>query len=305
MKWKKLGHVYVANGEYGWAQTHAYIPTPLVLDDERIRIYVAFWDKDQVGRIGFVDVDANNPLKVLRVSKQPVLDIGEPGTFDDSGVTPTSIVDNKRKKFIYYMGWQRGVKVRYFLFTGLAIADKEGETFKRYSKVPILDRSNEELFVRSAAHVIIDNSVYKMWYVAGSKWIDVKGKKVPTYNIRYMESNDGFSWGKRGTVCLELSNDDEFGFGRPFVIKEGQLYKMWYSIRTISKGYRLGYAESMDGLNWERKDDEVGIDVSERGWDSEMICFASIVDVNEKRYMFYNGNNYGETGFGVALLEEE
>ena len=301
MKWRKLGRVYVANGEYGWAQTHAYIPTPLVLDDERIRLYVAFWDKQQVGRIGFVDIDANNPLEILRVSKQPVLDIGEPGTFDDSGVTPISIVANKGKKLMYFTGWQRGVKVRYYLFTGLAISENGGETFKRYSQVPILDRSNDELFFRTAAHVIIDAGVYKMWYIAGSKWVDVKGEEVPTYNLRYIESKDGFSWNEIGTVCMELSGDDEHGFGRPWVIKEGKIYKMWYSIRTISKGYRLGYAESEDGLNWVRKDDEVGIDVSERGWDSEMICFASIVDVNDKRYMFYNGNNYGETGFGVAL----
>ena len=303
MKWRKLGRVFVATGEYDWAQTHAYIPTPLKLDAERIRLYVAFLDKEHVGRVGYVDVDASNPLSVLRISNQPVLDIGKPGTFDDSGVTPISIVDDKGKKLMYYTGWQRGVKARYYLFTGLAISENGGETFERYSNVPILDRSNDELFFRTAAHVIIDNGIYKMWYIAGSKWINVRGKEIPTYNMRYMESSDGFSWNKRGTVCMELS-DDEHGFGRPFVVKEGRFYKMWYSIRTINNGYRLGYAESIDGLNWERKDNEVGMDVSESGWDSEMICFASIIDVNRKRYMFYNGNNYGETGFGVAQLGE-
>lgn len=305
MKWKKLGRIYVANGEYEWAQTHAYIPTPFVLDDKRIRIYVAFWDKQQIGRIGFVDVDANNPLKVLRVSERPVLDIGEPGTFDDSGTTPIQIVYRENKVFMYYIGWQRGVKVRYFLFAGLAISGDGGETFKRYSRSPILDRTNNELFVRSALSILKYNNIYKTWYVSSEKWISIKGKLVPTYNIKYVESNDGINYNGEGIICLNLLNYDEYGFGRPFVIKENQLYKMWYSIRTISKGYRLGYAESADGLNWKRKDSEVGINVSERGWDSEMICFASIIDVNDKRYIFYNGNNYGETGFGVALLDEE
>ena len=97
MKWKKLGRVYVARGEYDWAQTHAYMPTSMLLDGERIRIYCAFLDKQQVGRLGFVDVEARNPLKVLGVSRKPVLDIGELGTFDDSGVTPMSIVDYKQK----------------------------------------------------------------------------------------------------------------------------------------------------------------------------------------------------------------
>lgn len=305
MKWRKLGRVYTANDEYGWAHSHAYIPTPFVLDDDRIRVYVAFQNKQQVGRIGFVDVDAENPLKILRISVKPALDIGEPGTFDDNGVTPMCLVNIRRNNLMYYTGWQLGVKVRYYLFTGLAIIDANGETFKRYSNVPVLDRSNEELFVRTGAYVMQDDDIYKMWYIAGSKWIDIRGKKVPTYNMRYLECKDGLSWDKKGVVCMELSGNDEFGFGRPYIIKENNKYKMWYSIRTVSKGYRLGYAESINGKEWIRKDNEVGIDVSESGWDSEMICFSSIVDVKGKRYMFYNGNNYGETGFGVAVLEKD
>lgn len=302
MKWVKLGYVYAANENFDWAQSHAYVPTPLVLED-RIRVYTAFWDKEKVGRIGFVDVDRDDPLQILEISKKPVLDIGEPGTFDESGVTPTSIVKNEDRLFLYYFGWQKGVKVRYCLFAGLAIGHEEGKAFTRYSKVPILDRSDDELFLRSAPFVIPDSNLHKMWYVAGSEWINVKGKEIPTYNLRYLESEDGLSWGKKGRICLELSGTDEIGFGRPYVIKENQGYRMWYSIRIISKGYRIGYAESKNGLNWERNDHVVGIDVSESGWDSEMICFPAVVDIGKKRYMFYNGNNYGETGFGVAILK--
>lgn len=303
MIWKKLGLVYVANGEYPWAKSHAYIPTSIMLDELKIRVYVAFLDKDKVGRIGFVDIDASNPLRILKVSEKPVLDIGLPGTFDDNGVTPICIVKSGKKLYLYYVGWQLGVKVRYFLFAGLAISNDYGESFQRYSQVPILDRSDRELFTRSAAWVRQEDNGWKMWYVVGQKWISVNNKQVPTYNVRYLESADGLSWGKQGTVCLELANENEYGFGRPFVIQENGIYKIWYSIRTISKGYRLGYGESSDGLIWTRKDDQVGIDVSASGWDSEMICFACIQQTKYGTYMFYNGNNYGETGFGVAVLE--
>lgn len=304
MFWQKLGLVYVADGEKDWAVSHAHIPTSIMLDEERIRIYSAFLDRNKVGRIGFVDVEANNPLNVLKVSDKPVLDIGESGTFDDNGVAPICLLEYQHKLYMYYVGYQLGVKVRYFLFTGLAISSDGGENFTRYCKVPILDRSDRELFVRTAANVYQDQETWKMWYIAGSKWIDLNGKQVPTYNLRYLESEDGINWGKEGKVCLDLANKDEYGFGRPFVIKENHLYKMWYSIRTLSKGYRLGYAESTDGLNWNRKDDEVGIDVSASSWDSEMICYGCIQKTKYGTYMFYNGNNYGETGFGVALLKE-
>lgn len=304
MAWEKLGLVYVAQGEQKWAVSHAYIPTTIMLDEDTIRVYVAFLDKQKVGRIGFVDVAASNPLQILQVSQKPVLDIGEPCAFDDSGVTPICLLKHLDKLYLYYVGWQLGRAARYTLLTGLAISENGGETFQRYSRLPILDRSDLELFVRSAAYVIRQDSLWQMWYVAGDQWITVNSKQVPTYNIRYMESLDGITWAKVGTVCLELGNNDEYGFGRPFLLKDNDLYKMWYSIRTRSKGYRLGYAESHDGKIWFRKDNEVGIDVSEKGWDSQMIHCSCIQKTKYGTYMFYNGNNYGETGFGVAARQD-
>jgi predicted GH43/DUF377 family glycosyl hydrolase len=303
MRWEKLGLVYCAGGEYEWAQSHAFIPTSMMLDEERIRVYVAFLDRHKVGRIGFVDLDADDPRRILRVSEKYVLDVGKPGTFDDSGVTPMCLLSLDGRLYLYYVGWQMGVKVRYYLFMGLAVSEDGGESFRRISQAPILDRSDGELFVRSAANVLRDGDKWRMWYIAGSRWIEVEGKQVPTYNMRYLESDDHTTWNNQSDVCLELAGDDEFGFGRPYVVREDGVFRMWYSIRTMSRGYRLGYAESDDGQHWKRKDAELGIDVSASGWDSEMICFSCIQKTRSGTYMFYNGNNYGETGFGVARLQ--
>ena len=302
--WQKLGLVYCADGTQPWAASHAYIPTSWMLEEERIRVFVAFLDNERIGRVGFVDVSARDPRQVLKVSAEPVLDIGQPGTFDDSGVTPICALEHAGKLHLYYVGWQRGAQVRYYLFTGLAVSSDGGEHFTRHSEAPLLDRSDGELFVRTAANVLKDGNVWRMWYIAGDKWIDVSGQQVPTYNMRYLESDTPTAWGRRGEVCLDLADEDEFGFGRPFVVKEDGLFRMWYSIRTRSKGYRLGYAESPDGRSWTRKDDQAGLDVSEEGWDSQMICFACVQPTRYGTYMFYNGNNYGETGFGVARWQD-
>lgn len=302
MNWEKLGHVYVADGEHEWARQRAYVPNPVVLED-RIRVFVSLLDDEQVGRVGYVDLDRGDPTSVLRVSDRPVLDIGDPGTFDDNGVTATCIVDIDGDRHLYYFGWQRGVRVRYFLFAGVATLNDDRGVFERLSEVPILDRVDGERFLRSAPFVRPDGEGYEMWYVSGDEWIDVEGKQVPTYDVRYTRSADAHDWGRHsGTVCFEPDRPDEYGFGRPYVVKEHGQYRMWYSVRTRSKGYRIGYAESDDGIDWTRRDDQVGIDISEDGWDSEMVCFPSIVDVDDERYMFYNGNGFGATGFGVARL---
>ena len=307
MKWEKLGRVFVPDGSMPWAKTHAYVPTAIVRGDE-IRIYAAFWNSNKIKRIGFVDVSAKDPTQVLRVSAEPVLDIGEPGTFDSDGVMPSCVLDKGNEVWLYYVGWQELVySPSQVLFAGLAISNDEGNTFNRYQQTPILERIESERFIRSTSFVLEENGGYRCWYTSANKIINISGHEVPSYTIRHALSLDGIIW-SLGFSCLYLldilKDPEEFGLSRPWIIKENGLYKMFYSVRKVNKGYSLGYAESKDGYFWERKDNEIGIEKSKEGWDSEMVCFPSVVDYEGNRYMFYNGNNYGETGFGVAVLEE-
>jgi hypothetical protein len=303
MRWRKLGLVYRADRSASWMNSHAYVPTPLSLDDQTIRVYVAFLDQELVGRVGFVDVAAADPRQVLRVSEWPALDVGADGAFDEHGVTPSSVVVDGRTVRLYYFGWQRAAHVRYLLFTGLATSDDGGETFTRVSNSPILPPVEGERACRSAPSVVREDDGWRAWYVAGDAWTQVAGRAVPTYEIRTASSGDGIHWEGPGTSAVALRNRDEFGLGRPFVCGNGG-YEMWYSVRTRSRGYRIGFATSEDGLAWTRRDEEAGIDVSAEGWDSQMICFGAVFATRHGTHLFYNGNAYGATGFGVAVRDD-
>lgn len=301
MQWVKKGHIFCADHTNAWALSYAAIPTPHQLNDQILRIYCAFRAGGNVSRIGYVDVLAENPQEILGVSPVPVLDIGEPGMFDDNGVVPTSIVSHENKLYLYYGGFQLGSHVPYFMFGGLAISHDGGQSFTRCQRTPIIDRSDSEPFFRTAQFVLNEGNTWKKWYVAGDRWIEHNGKKLPFYSMKYLESRDGVHWGEEGYVCFE-PHKDEHGFGRPYVFYEQGLYKMFYSIRSLSRGYRLGYAESSNGKDWIRKDHEMGLDISDQGWDSEAVCYCARFAYRGKTYLFYNGNNYGETGFGYAEL---
>lgn len=301
MRWRKKGLVYVPRGDLWWARTYALLPTADVIDCRTIRVYFASLDDDRYGRIGYVDLDADDPVRILHVAEEPVLDIGDRGMFDDSGVNPSCVIQLDGKKYLYYIGWQRCERVPYALFVGLAVS-KDGRRFERISRAPVFDRIDGEPFLRSAPVILSEGDRFRAWYVSGLGWIEVNGTLYPTYVIRHAESVDGVSWQTDGHICIDL-RDDEFGIGRPWILRDGGVYRMWYSIRSRTRPYRIGYAESQDGVHWARKDDEVGIAASESGWDSEMICYPCVVDANGKRYMFYNGNRHGSTGFGCAVLE--
>jgi hypothetical protein len=302
MKWNKLGLVYNSDGKFGWNKLGAFVPTAMLMDGF-IRIYVAMHDEHTIGRIGFVDVDCDDLTKVLYVSEKPIIDIGQPGTFDDNGMTPMSIVVDGNYIYLYYVGWELGVKVRYFLFAGLLISQDGGQSFERASRSPILGRKDWALYLHGSLGVLKEGKEWKTWCLASSNWIQVKDRQAPTYKMHYEISNDGIEW-KDVCICMEHATEDEYGFGRPWVIKENGIYKMFYSVRHKSIGYRIGYAESEDGLKWERLDDQIGLNVSDTGWDSECTSFGSIVDYKDNRYIFYNGSHGGYTGFGVAVLEE-
>ena len=308
MRWRKLGLVYAPDGSTEWARSHAMVPTPVRLDSGRIRVFVTFCDSAGIGRPGFVDVSASNPLEVLRVSSEPLLELGKPGTFDENGVLACSVVDlGDGRMYMYYVGFELGTKIRYRLLTGLAISTNGGESFERYADVPILDRSHSELYFRGGPYCLHDGARFDLWYVAGSEWTQLDGKAMPVYDIMHASSTDGIHWPAKGELQIGITDPDEHGFGRPCVIaKPGGGYRMFYSVRRKSFGaYRMGYAESDDGRNWVRMDDRIGLDVTPGSFDSDAIMYAAPLEIDGVLHVFYNGNDFGRDGFAVARLESE
>lgn len=292
-----------------WAKTHAMIPTPVRFNAQVIRVYVTFCDAKGIGRPGFVDVAAANPTQVLAVSQQPLLEMGKPGTFDENGVLTCGVTDLGNGRFyMYYVGFELGTQIRYRLLTGLAISEDGGATFKRYAPTPVLERTATELYFRGGPYCLYGPQRFRLWYVAGSEWIDLDGKQMPVYDVRYVESPDGIHWPDHGEVQISITEPDEHGFGRPCVIpKAAGGYRMFYSVRRRSVGaYRLGYAESGDGHHWLRDDSKLNLDVGLPGsFDSDAIMYAAPIEVDGKLYVFYNGNDFGKDGFAAAELVSE
>ncbi len=306
MKWEKKGVIYSAQNDAEWKNQFAMLPTPLLVDDS-LRIFIGFCDKNNVGRIGYVDVNPSNPSEIREVSRNPVLNIGRKGCFDDNGVVPISILKKGDEIYLYYIGFQLGVQIPYYMFGGLSISKDGGKSFERYSESPILDRRFDEVYARCGINVIYDEGKYKMWYIGSTHegWTVSAGKLKPLYIMKYTESKDGIHWYGDSVQCIDYKNEDEHGFGRPFVWRDGNILKMYYSIRTYSRGYYIGYAESKDGINWKRLDEKAGIELGINSWDDTNLSYPFLYTYGEHTYMFYNGNGCGKTGFGYAELVEE
>jgi len=302
MRWIKKGFIFGPDGAMPWAKDTALTPTPILLNEETIRVYAGFRDEWGVSRIGYVDVDSNSPNIVKKISAQPALDIGSNGMFDDNGVILGDVLRIDDSIRMYYVGFQLVSKVKFLAFSGLAISGDGGDTFKRYSSAPILDRSNDSLFIRAIHSVVEINGLFHIWYASGNGWELINGVPYPQYRIRHAVSKDGISIEGEGNVCVDIE-DLEYRIGRPRVFHLNDQFFMHYTRGTTDGQYLAGLAESFDGVHWKRIDSDLGIGLSEAGWDAKHLCYPAVITSKGKTYMFYNGNDMGKAGFGYAELE--
>ncbi|MFN7976740.1 MAG: hypothetical protein U0P30_01305 [Vicinamibacterales bacterium] len=299
MAWTTRGRIVVPDGQAPWLGTHAALPAVLDVVDGH-RVYFSSRDAANRSHIGYASMPRLAPEAPVAFSRAPVLSPGALGAFDDAGVTMSCVVAHGGRHCLYYTGWALGVRVPFYLHAGLAVSDDGGETFTRVSSAPLLDRIDVDPYLNASPWVLVDNGVWRMWYVSGTGWIDTPSGPQHRYHIKYAESRDGLRWTRTGHVCLDYAGADEYAFGRPCVVKDADVYRMWCCVR--GDRYRLGYAESPDGLVWTRHDDRAGLDPSADGWDSEMIAYPLVHDVGARRVLLYNGNGYGRTGIGLADL---
>lgn len=304
--WKKMGRIFVPSGE-GTFKTHAARPIPYRLTDDVLRIFFSSRDHDDRMLPTFVDLDIRNPSKIVGICEEPLVGLGDAGTFDDSGVTLGSIVEHEGAVHLYYTGWKRRrSSVSFDLSIGLLRWDRKDNAFQRVFVGPILGQDKNHPFLAAGPFVIVEDRHYKMWYCSGTEWRFPHGNPEPIYTVFYAESRDGIDWIPHKHPVVDYKYDGEV-ISAPWVLKEKNRYCMWYSTRghttKEAKNYTIGYAESVDGLSWERLDEQAGISRSAEGWDSEMICYPSFFPYEDKIYMFYSGNGVGRGGMGYAITD--
>jgi hypothetical protein len=296
--WRRLGRLPLDTSCAAWAKTHAALPVVERLDDDRFAVYLSLRDAGGRARIGRTTLTMAGTPAFAPLDSEPVLDLGPLGGFDDSGVTSSCVVTTADRRFLYYTGWSRGVTVPFYLAAGLAVSENAGP-FRRISPAPLLDRSAVDPFLTASPYVIVEDGHWRMWYVSATEWREGPSGPRHYYHIRYAESENGVEWRRDGTVCIDYGAADEHAFARPCVIRDADLYRMWFPVRGES--YRIAYAESGDGTRWTRYERN-GLSAGGTDWESTMVEYPYVFDWDGTRYMLYNGNDYGRTGVGLAAL---
>ncbi len=313
-EWEKKGRVFDPStvNDRWFINEFAQAPSVLVFDDY-VRVYFSCRppadDKGQyVSYSAWLDLDRKDLFNVLRIAEQPILPLGELGTFDEFGVYPVSVLPFEGEMRAYYAGWTRCESVPFNVAIGVAKSSDGGKTFSRIGHGPVLSYSPEEPFVISGPKIRRFNNQWYLFYIAGKKWIMDQGRPEPVYRIRMAVSDDGYNWQKINRDLIHPHVEADEAQASPDVFFKDGKYHMFFcyrystGYRSREKGYRIGYACSDDLLNWTRDDEQTNITVSDEGWDSEMVSYPHVFELDGHWYMFYLGNGVGRNGFGLAQL---
>lgn len=314
LNWNKKGLLFSPQNENtpNWMQTFAQAPH-VILYKDFLRVYFSCRpNPDENGQFvsysAFVDFDFD--FKILKISNEPILELGSLGTFDEFGTYPVSVLKKDKKYELFYAGWTRCSSVPFNTAIGKAISS-DGEKFKKLGIGPILPYTLDEPFVMSGPKIRFFNNIYYLFYIAGTEWIMDCDKPEPIYKIRLATSDDGVHFKKKNIQLISDKLGELEAQASPDVIYKNGKYHMFFcyrggkDYRGKENGYRIGYASSADLINWERNDNYVGIDVSSEGWDAEMISYPHVFELNNQIHMLYLGNGVGREGFGRATLEND
>jgi hypothetical protein len=314
-KWKKLGRIFnpIDVKDRFWLKEFAQAPSVLVFD-KFVRVYFSCRPHPDekglyVSYSGFVDLNKKNLFEILKISDNPILELGELGTFDEFGTYPVSVIKNNNEYYAYYGGWTRCESIPFTVSIGFAISRDNGVTFKKLGKGPLLTSNVLDPFVLSGPKVRKFNDYWYMWYVAGTEWLYNNGKPEAVFKIRMAHSSDGINWERDGRNIINNRLEENECQASPDVFFYKGKYHMFFcykyslDFRNNSRGYRIGYASSIDLINWIRDDSKVGIDISIKGWDDQSISYPHLFQFDDIVYLLYLGNNVGRSGFGIAQLE--
>jgi hypothetical protein len=309
--WEKKGLIFSPDGRYDWMQSYAQNPSVLILED-RLRVYFTCrGQRDGNGKFAavgtFVELARDNPREVLYVHDRPLLPFGGPGTFDQFGVMPACVLRMGKEVWLYYVGWIRCEGVPYNHAIGLMTSTDGGVTFQRKGRGPLFGRTLNEPFLQNSPFVMRRGDTFHMWYSSGIEWLKDQERMESIYVIMHAVSRDGINWEREGVPCVPYVVEYECQTNPTVIELDGRCH-MWFcyrcgvDFRNAERGYRIGYAWSDDFSKWHRADAQGELQPSAEGWDAQMVCYPSVVNLDGHICMFYSGNYFGRDGFGYATL---
>ena len=221
MGWTKLGRIFKTNRNLNWMSSYSSVPFALPLNESLIRIFFSPRDYQNRSHVAWLEININEPTKVLRLCREPFLKPGVIGSFDDCGVMPSWISAYEGKYWFYYIGWNVRNSVPFHHGLGrisfYSIQDLIDSNTAANAIGPFMDRSEYDPFYITNPCIIEHKGELMMWYLSGINWFKDDETLKSKYIIKAATSKDGEIWHRSRDPIIDLKDDLEIALARPSV----------------------------------------------------------------------------------------
>jgi hypothetical protein len=235
--------------------------------------------------------------------------LGEVGTFDVDGVMVNQVIElEQHGLLLLYTGWNQGTDVPYKTMAGLAVSTDGGVSFNRLSKGPLLGiDSRHPYFTNTPFLIKSESGGLNLFYGSGIKWIDVKGKLEPQYQIKSAITTDLKVWKENEEFKLEEKLEFESNV-RPWVDIVSGGYKLYYCFRGTQDfrngfdSYKIAVSESENLITW-GKPTEIAFCNNINQLRLSMYAYPALINTqDDRKLLFFNGDSFGRDGFYLAMV---
>jgi hypothetical protein len=301
MAWRKLGRVFAGpTGGHPALRSHAALPTAFPLEGDLVRVFYSGRDEANRSSVGSLVLRLGEQPKIEDAPAEPILVPGEVGAFDDAGIGIGSVISCEGGDRLYYMGWNVGGSTPWRNAIGVAFGDAKTGRFERGYLGPIMDRSPIDPYSLSYPWVLrLGSDDWRMWYGAHLQW--GAGQADMSHAIRSAASFDGLEWRRDAHICLPPEGE-EIATVRPSVrlVADGS-FEMAFASRSQDGPYAIRRAASADGDQWRRLDPAIA---PTDDWEAGALTYPCVFEQGGRRWLLFNGQGYGATGFGLAVWDE-
>lgn len=235
----------------------------------------------------FLSSKSNVNAQWLKYENNPVLTASSDQSDGQKVWSPSVIYENGIYK-IWYQGYKNNKFSIYYA------ESTDGINWNKHEGSVIAPRTDKNEVGAAEPTVLYINNEYKMWFNA----VDSSNH----YHLGYAVSSNGINWDVYESYILEGSGGswDAIGITNPYVYFDGLTYHLWYSSSNIQSGWKIGYATSNNGINWE-KYEENPLNISSLGF----IEAPSIIKINDVYHMWYNTGYYKSTNIFHAISTDK
>lgn len=297
MTWMRLGWIEVPRSRAAWWSSHVGFPTVASVSGDEVLLLVASRDEVQRSSCAYLRIElAPNSVRLVDFSKTPLLEPGDYGCFDESGVNVTFATSSQNQISVWYHGWFLRRNGGWVNSIGCATGNL-AEGLTRESRAPIFDRSSEDPTSLGYPFWLVSPSGKKLFYSSYEDYGNPSLGQSYSYRVKFA---DGSNLLRVGPVLPHI--DGCQAQSRPCVVRYRDGYLMFVSVK--GDRYQIHAAESQDGSSWKWSRDEWSLRPSGLGGECSETAYAYVFWHRGRLIMFYNGDGHGETGIGVAIWND-